>query len=127
MSILLDEKDFKNLILIGDKVLIKPKTPSTKTKSGLYLPPTVSENEKVLLGYVVKVGPGFPIPLVNDDDEPWKERSEEPKYVALQPKEGDQAVYLQSGTIDIEFNDEKYVIVPQSAILLLLRDEGFFE
>ena len=127
MSILLDEKDFKNLILIGDKVLIKPKTPSTKTKSGLYLPPTVSENEKVLLGYVVKVGPGFPIPSVNDDDEPWKERSAEPKYGALQPKEGDQAVYLQSGTIDIEFNDEKYVIVPQSAILLLLRDEGFFE
>ena len=105
MSILLDEKDFKNLILIGDKVLIKPKTPSTKTKSGLYLPPTVSENEKVLLGYVVKVGPGFPIPSVNDDDEPWKERSEEPKYVALQPRRAIRR-FTSKRVIDIEFNDE---------------------
>ncbi len=127
MSVLLEEKDLKKLILIGDKVLIKPKTPSTKTKSGLYLPPTVNDNEKVLLGFVVKVGPGFPIPSVSEEDEPWKERSDEPKYVALQPKEGDQAVYLQSGTIDIEFNDEKYVVVPQSAILLLLRDDGLFD
>jgi len=126
MSVLLDEKDLKKLILIGDKVLIKPKTPSSKTKSGLYLPPTVNDNEKVLLGYVVKVGPGFPIPSVNDTDEPWKQRNDEPKYVALQPKEGDQAVYLQNSTIDIEFNNEKYVVVPQSAILLLLRDDGLF-
>ena len=127
MSVLLDEKDLKKLILIGDKVLIKPKTPSSKTKSGLYLPPTVNDNEKVLLGYVVKVGPGFPIPSISDVDEPWKERNDEPKYVALQPKEGDQAVYLQNSTIDIEFNNEKYVVVPQSAILLLLRDEGLFD
>lgn len=127
MSVLLEEKDLKKIILIGDKVLIKPKTPSSKTKSGLYLPPSVNENEKVLIGYVVRVGPGFPIPSVNDADEPWKERSEEQKYVPLQPKEGDQALYMQNSTIEVEFNNEKYVVVPQSAILLLLRDEGLFE
>jgi len=127
MSLLFDEKDLSKLIVIGDRVLIKPKVPQSKTKSGLLLPPGVNENEKVLTGFVVKVGPGYSIPSVNDVDEPWKNRSDEPKYVPLQPKEGDQAVYLQNSAIEIEFNREKYVIVPHSAILLLLRDDGLFE
>ena len=127
MSVLLDEKDLQKLIVIGDRILIKPKTPQSRTKSGLYLPPGVNENEKVQIGYVLKVGPGYPIPSVNEADEPWKNRPEEPKYVPLQPREGDQAVYLQNSAIEIEFNKEKYIVVPQSAILLLLRDKGLFE
>ena len=127
MGVLLDEKDLQKLIVIGDRILIKPKIPQAKTKSGLYLPPGVNENEKVQIGYVLKVGPGYPIPLMNDPDEPWKGKTEEPKYVPLQPKEGDQAVYLQNSAIEIEFNKEKYIVVPQSAILLLLRDDGLFE
>lgn len=123
----MDEKDLQKLIVIGDRILIKPKVPQSKTRSGLYLPPGVSENEKVQIGYVLKVGPGYPIPSVSDADEPWKNRSDEPKYVPLQPKVGDQAVYLQSSAIEIEFNKEKYIVVPHSAILLLLRDEGLFE
>jgi len=127
MSVLLDEKDLKKLILIGDRILIKPKVPQSRTRSGLFLPPGVNENEKVLIGYVVKVGPGYPIPSISDSDEPWKNSSDEPKYVPLQPKEGDQAVYLQNSAIEIEFNKEKFVVVPHSAILLLLRDDGLFE
>lgn len=127
MSLFLDEKDLKKLIVIGDRILIKPRIPQSKTKSGLLLPPGVNENEKVQIGYVVKAGPGYPIPAVNDVDEPWKDRSGEPKYVPLQPKEGDQAVYLQNSAIEIEFNKEKYVVVPHSAILILLRDDGLFE
>jgi chaperonin GroES len=127
MGVLLDEKDLDKLIVIGDRILIKPKVPQSKTRSGLFLPPGVNENEKVLIGYVVKVGPGYPIPAINDSDEPWKNFSDEPRYVPLQPKEGDQAVYLQNSAIEIEFNQEKYVVVPHSAILLLLRDDGLFK
>jgi chaperonin GroES len=127
MAALLDEKDLDKLIMIGDRVLIRPKVPQSMTRSGLLLPPGVNENEKVQIGYVMKVGPGYPIPAVNDIDEPWKNRSDEPKYVPLQPKAGDQAVYLQSSAIEIEFNNEKYVIVSHSALLLLLRDSGLFE
>jgi chaperonin GroES len=127
MSVTLDEKDLQKLIVVGDRILIKPKVPQSKTRTGLFLPPGVSENEKVMLGYVVKVGPGYPIPSVNDNDEPWKNRPDEPKYVPLQSKEGDQAVYMQNSAIEIEFNREKYIVVPQSAILLLLRDDGLFE
>lgn len=127
MGVFLDEKDLSKLIVIGDRILIKPKTPQSQTKSGLLLPPGVNENEKVQLGFVVKVGPGYPIPALTEHDEPWRSAPEEPKYVPLQPKEGDQAVYLQNSAIEIEFNKEKYVIVPHSAILLLLRDEGLFQ
>ncbi|MDX9812546.1 MAG: co-chaperone GroES family protein [Bacteroidales bacterium] len=127
MSVLLDEKDLQKLIVVGDRILIKPKVPQAKTKSGLFLPPGVNENEKVHIGYVVKVGPGYPIPAVSDADEPWKSGSDEPKYVPLQAREGDQAVYLQNSAIEIEFNREKYFVVPQSSILVLLRDDGLFE
>lgn len=127
MSMHLDEKDLSKLIVVGDRVLIKPKSPQPKTKSGLYLPPGVQEKEKVQLGYVVRVGPGFPIPSMTDVDEPWKTGVEEPKYVPLQPKEGDLVVYMQNSAIDIEFNKEKYVVVSQSSLLLLMRDEGLFD
>ena len=127
MSVLLNEKDLDRLIVIGDRILIKPKVPQSRTKSGLLLPPGVNENEKVQIGFVVKVGPGYPIPSISDNDEPWKNISDEPKYVPLQPKVGDQAVYLQNSAIEIEFNNEKYVVVPHSSILLLLRDSGLFE
>jgi co-chaperonin GroES (HSP10) len=98
-----------------------------KTKGGLLLPPSVQENERLQSGYVIKVGPGYPIPAIADFDEPWKNKSEEVKYVPIQPREGDLAVYMQSSAYEIEFNGTKYVIVSQSSILLLIRDESLFE
>ncbi len=127
MSLIIDEKDFEKFILVGDRVLVKPKNPSQKTSSGLILPPTVQENEKVLSGYVVKVGPGYPIPALTDEDEPWKEKRESVKYVPLQARVGDMAVYLNKSGYEIEFHNEKYIILPHSAILLLIRDETLFD
>ena len=96
MALAIDEKDFQKFILVGDRVLIKPKTPQQKTKSGLYLPPGVQEKEKIHAGYVIKVGPGFPIPALTDIDEPWKDKKDDIKYVPLQPHTGDLAIYLQN-------------------------------
>jgi co-chaperonin GroES (HSP10) len=70
MSLIIEERDLDKFIMVGDRVLIKPKNPMSKTQSGLYLPPTVQENEKVHSGYIVKVGPGYPIPAMADEDEP---------------------------------------------------------
>jgi chaperonin GroES len=127
MPLVIEESDLKKFIVIGDRVLIKPRSPLEKTKTGLYLPPGVQEKEKVQQGYVLKVGPGYPIPAINEVDEPWKDRSEEVKYVPLQPKNGDLAIYLQSSAIEIEFQTERYIIVPHSAILMLIRDEKLFD
>jgi len=127
MSLIIEEQNLAKFILIGDRVLIRPKNPQGKTASGLYLPPTVQENEKTHSGYVVKVGPGYPIPAMIDADETWKEKKDEVKYVPLQAKVGDLAIYLNKSGWEIEFNKEKYIILPHSSILMLIRDEGLFE
>ena len=122
-----NSQDFSKLIVVGDRVLIKPKSPMERTKGGLLLPPGVQEKERLQSGYVVKVGPGYPIPAIAEEDESWKSKSEDVRYVPLQPKEGDLAVYLQNSGWEIEFNQEKYLIVPNNAVLLLIRDESLFE
>ena len=81
MALNLSEKDLEKIILVGDRVLVRPKNPNQQTSSGLYLPPSAVEKESVQSGYVIKTGPGFPIPALTDDDEPWKEVKEEVKYV----------------------------------------------
>jgi chaperonin GroES len=127
MSLEINIQDIKKFIVVGDRVLIKPKSPMERTKGGLLLPPGVQEKEKLQSGYVVKVGPGYPIPAIAEEDESWKRKNEDVRYVPLQPKEGDLAVYLQNSGWEIEFNQEKYIIIPHSAILLLIRDNGLFE
>ncbi len=127
MSLIIEEKDLQKFIMVGDRVLIKPKTPMSQTQSGLYLPPTVQENEKVQSGYVVKAGPGYPIPALTEEDEPWKETRDEIKYIPLQAKTGDLAVYMHKSGVEIEFNKEKYVIIPHSAIMMIIRDEELFK
>ena len=112
----------KKLIVIGDRVLIKPTTPDERTASGLYLPPGVQEKEKVQQGYVIKTGPGYAIPMPVDD-EPWKQEDDQVKYVPLQAKEGDLAIFLLSGATEVMYENERYFIVPQSAILMLEREE----
>jgi co-chaperonin GroES (HSP10) len=52
-----------------------------------------------------------------------KGEEEQVKYVPLQAKEGDLAIFLLSGATEVIYENEKYYIVPQSAILLLEREE----
>ena len=127
MQLALEHKDIKKFLMVGDKILIKPKNPQSQTKSGLYLPPSVQDKGKIQSGYVIKVGPGYPLPAQNEEREVWESKEEEVRYLPLQAQEGDLAVYLQNAAYEISFNDEKYLIVPHAAILMLVRDEGLFE
>ncbi len=127
MQLSLEQQDIHKFLMIGDKVLIKPKNPQSQTKTGLYLPPSVQEKEKIQVGYIIKVGPGYPLPAQNEEREVWEKKEEEVRYLPLQAQEGDLAVYLQNAAYEINFNEEKYLIVPHSAILMLIRDEGLFE
>ncbi|MBE0646829.1 MAG: hypothetical protein IH596_03500 [Bacteroidales bacterium] len=75
----------------------------------------------------MKYGPGYPIPVpAEDDHKPWKHAEENVRYIPLQAKNGDLAIFLQKGAIEIMFNVEKYFIVPQHSILLMERDEELF-
>ena len=115
-------KNLEKFIVVGDRVLIRPEEDSSKTASGLYLPPGVSEKEKIQSGYIIKVGPGYPT-APSMDEEPWKELKEKVKYIPLQAKEGDLAIFLRKEAYEIEFEKEKLLIVPQSAVLLLIRND----
>ena len=117
------ENKLKKLIVVGDRVLIRPAKQSDKTSSGLYLPPGVQEKEKIQSGYVIKVGPGYPLPLPVDEDDVWKGKDDQVKYLPLQAQEGDLAIFLQKGAIEVIYEEEKYFIVPQASILMLEREE----
>lgn len=117
------ENKLKKLIVVGDRVLIRLKKPNEKTGSGLYLPPGIQEKEKVQQGYIIKAGPGYPIPMPVEDKDPWMDQEEKVKYVPLQAKEGDLAIFLLSGANEVIYEGEKYFIVPQHSILLLEREE----
>jgi chaperonin GroES len=122
MKLTADSK-LKKLIVVGDRVLIRPLKDSEKTESGLYLPPGVQEKEKIQKGYVIRTGPGYPLPLPADEDDLWKGKEDSVKYLPLQAKEGDLAIFLQKGAIEVQYEHEKYFIVPQASILMLERDE----
>lgn len=109
-------------VVVGDRVLIKPRDMEVRTESGLVLPATVKEKEQIQSGYVVKTGPGYPIPS-QEIEESWKDNSDGTKYIGMQAEEGDLAIYLKSKSHEIEFEHEKYLIVPHGAILLLIRDD----
>ena len=96
----LDNK-LDKLIVVGDKVLIKLKSFDEKTNSGLYLPPGIQEKEQVRSGYIMKIGPGYPIPLPSEDDESWKNSEDKIKYLPLQAKVGDLALFIQRDAIEV--------------------------
>ncbi|MGZ3837730.1 MAG: co-chaperone GroES [Flavisolibacter sp.] len=116
------DNKLKKLIIIGDRVLIRPTRPNERTETGLYLPPGVQEKEKVQQGYIIKIGPGYAIPLP-PEEESWKGVEEQIRYIPLQAREGDLAIFLLSGATEIMYEGEKYFIVPQGAILMLEREE----
>lgn len=106
------------LIVVGDRVLIRPTDAIDRTHGGLYLPAGYHDKEQVQSGYILKCGPGYPLP--NMEEEAWHQQ--QPRYLPLQVQPGDLALFLQKNAIEIKYNNEKYFIVPQSAILLVERD-----
>lgn len=116
-------KKEKEIIIIGDRVLINPESGKDKTDSGLYLPQGLAEKEKVNSGYVVKVGPGYIIPHIADSSEPWTTRQTETHYIPLQVRIGDYAIFLRKEAIEIEYDEKKFLIVSQSGILAVVRSK----
>lgn len=117
------------IIVVGDRVLIKPKAMPEKTRTGLFLPPGYELKEEVQSGYIVKCGPGYPIPYAGEGEiEPWKKKveNEENHYLPLQAKVGDLAIFLQKGSFEVLYDNEKFLVVPHHSILLLERDEMEF-
>ena len=119
------KKGKRRLIVMGDRILISPDEGEERTKVGLYLPQTVLNKDTVQSGRIVEIGPGTPLPEPGDiDNEPWKMNQSQPKHVPMQAEVGDYAIFLRKAAVEIKFEDVNYLVVPQAAILVLLRDDS---
>ena len=117
------KKNQKEIIVIGDRVLIVPDLGEERSDVGLYLPKWALEKEAVQAGRIIETGPGIPLPSPSDiEQEPWKENEAQTKYVPPQVRVGDYAIFLRKASVEIKFDGDTYLIVPQAAILVLIRD-----
>lgn len=114
----------KRLIVVGDRVLILPEEGEERSHVGLYLPATAVESQAVQGGKVVATGPGTPISAPTElNDEPWKIPGSEAKYLPVQARVGDYAIFFRRAAVEITFENQKYLVVPQAAILTLVRED----
>ncbi len=114
----------KRLIVVGDRVLIEPEEGEERTKVGLYLPATAIDKQSVQGGRVVATGPGTPIGAPTElNEEPWKITSGEARYMPMQARNGDFAIFFRKAAVEITFEGQQYLVVPQAAILTLVRED----
>jgi chaperonin GroES len=114
----------KELIVVGDRVLVQVEEGEERTKVGLYLPSTAIDSQAVQGGTIVATGPGHPMPSLDAaaGDEPWKEPAREMRFVPMQARRGDYALFFRKAAVEITFEAERYLVVPQAAILALVRE-----
>lgn len=113
----------KQLIVVGDRVLIEPEVGEGRSKVGLYLPASAVDQQSVQGGRVLATGPGTPIGAPTElDEEPWKIASGEARYLPVQAQVGDFAIFFRKASVEISFEGKEYLVVPQAAILTLVRE-----
>lgn len=113
----------KRLIVVGDRVLISPEEGEERTNVGLYLPATALEGRQVQGGRILATGPGTPMSEPTQiDEEPWRIRGPEVKYLPMQAEVGDYALFFRKAAVELTFDGKRYLVVPQAAILVLVRD-----
>jgi chaperonin GroES len=113
----------KRLIVVGDRVLIAPEEGEDRSRVGLYLPASAVDAQAVQGGKVMATGPGTPISAPTElNEEPWKIASGEARYLPVQARVGDYAIFFRRAAVEITFEGNKYLVVPQAAILTLVRE-----
>lgn len=113
----------KRLIVVGDRVLVKIEDGEDRTKVGLYLPPTAIDSQAVQGGTIIATGPGLPMPdLADNNEEPWRVALRETRFVPMQARTGDYALFFRKAAVEITFDGDRFLVVPQTAILALVRE-----
>ena len=112
----------RELHVVGDRVLIVPEEGEDRTRVGLYLPATALDSQQVQGGEIVATGPGDPVPDPTAfDDEPWKVTRPQTRSRAMQARVGDHAIFFRKAAVEVSFEGRRYLVVPQAAILVLIR------
>ena len=114
----------KQLLVVGDRVLITPEEGEERTKVGLYLPASAIDTQQVQSGLIAATGPGDPVPDFGSfDEEPWRAEEQQPRFRPMQARVGDHAIFFRKAAVEITFEEKRYLVVPQAAILVLVREE----
>lgn len=115
----------KELIVVGDRVLVVPEDGEERTQVGLYLPQTAVDARQVQGGRVTALGPGIPVATPDaNDDEPWKRQRPQPRYMPMQVRVGDYAIFFRRAGVEVTFEGKRYFVVPHDAILVVVRDDS---
>ena len=96
----------KEIIPLGDRVLVKPMEKEKKTKSGIIIPDTV-DKERPEMGKVVAVGEG--------------KVTDEGKVLPVKVKVGATVLFTKYGPDEVKIDDEEYLIVSESNILAIIK------
>lgn len=114
----------RELIVVGDRVLVQVEEGEERTKVGLYLPSTAIDSQAVQGGTIMATGPGTPMPSFESQsgEDSWKESPRELRFVPMQARRGDFALFFRKAAVELTFEGERYLVVPQAAILALVRE-----
>ena len=96
----------KQIIPLGDRVLVKPLEKEKKTKSGIIIPDTV-DKERPEMGKVIAVGDG--------------KVTDEGKTIPVKVKVGNTVLFAKYGPDEVKIDDEEYLIVSESNILAVIK------
>ncbi len=113
----------RDMYVVGDRVLIEPETGEKTTEVGLILPANAVAKEAVQSGTVVAVGPGTALPPPSEDiEEPWKEPLRSGRFIPMEVRVGDYVTFFRKAAIEISVERNNYLVVPQHAVLVLMRE-----
>jgi len=91
---------------LRDHILIEPIKEEEKTKSGIFLPDTVSK-ERSEQGKIIAIGEG--------------KKTDDGKIIPLSVKPGDTVLFSKYGPSEIKINDKEYLIASESDILAVIE------
>jgi chaperonin GroES len=109
------------LIVVGDRILVQPIDGEQQTESGIVLPATVNDKDRIRHGRVVRVGPGHITANPEYSDEPWRKPHDAVRYLPLQAQPGDLAYFTRKEATEFSYQGKQYLIVPHGAVLVLVR------
>jgi len=94
------------VILLEDRILVKPLEAEEKSKGGIILPDTAKEKPQE--GKVIAIGKG--------------KLTEDGKLLPLEVKVGDRILYSKYAGTEIKINGEEHLIIRQEDVLAIIKE-----
>lgn len=121
-----DAKDLENILVVNEGVLVTPIIKQEEKVGNMNVSfAKVNEQNLVLIGWVVKHGPGYHIGMPKDANEDWKSKSKSDDdasdYIPVNIKEGDRIYYHRSNMVKITIGATEYHLIKYHDVLLIDR------